>query len=301
MSAICVTGVFADSGQSIGFGWIDESGNVHEMPQVIRAYVVVDGKEFGFDAFNILDFNFFKLRDLAYVLSGTAAQFDVGFDEKTGIVSITCGKPYTVVGGEMANKHQGLIDTHYNVFDGGGTLSQKKILVDGAEVSLTAYNNNNNNFFRLRCIAAALDFSVDWDGRVIIDTSKGYTGEIAPPITEEDLITGQAEGFHESQAEAERVREFFENIPLDKCELIPESVKVFKDVYEFTVGERDNPYTPYAELTFYAEWVEFAKFDKDGIHRAGFVADDDREFYYMLVIKRDNNGTLTGMVYKVQL
>ncbi len=52
-----------------------------------------------------------------------------------------------------------------------------KILVDGQEVKVEAYNIKGRNYLQLRDMAAAVDFSVVWDGgsnRVLIDTSREY-------------------------------------------------------------------------------------------------------------------------------
>ena len=52
-----------------------------------------------------------------------------------------------------------------------------KILVDGKDVNVTAYNIEGRNYLQLRDMAAAVDFSVVWDGggnRVLIDTGRGY-------------------------------------------------------------------------------------------------------------------------------
>jgi hypothetical protein len=49
--------------------------------------------------------------------------------------------------------------------------------LDGKEVSFTAYTIEGNNYFKLRDIAAAFDFGVDWDGAantIAVDTDKGY-------------------------------------------------------------------------------------------------------------------------------
>lgn len=56
--------------------------------------------------------------------------------------------------------------------------TNSKIYIDGKEVLLTAYNINDNNFFKLRDIGQALDFGIYWDGAantIVIDTSKKYT------------------------------------------------------------------------------------------------------------------------------
>lgn len=131
--------------------------------------VLVNGQNTAFDAYNIGGANFFKLRDLAYVLSGTPKQFEVGWDGAANCITLTSGKAYTAVGNEMASA-------------GGGeqtaSPTTSKILKDGKEVSLTAYNINGANYFKLRDIGEAFDFGVDWDQAtqtISIDTSKGYT------------------------------------------------------------------------------------------------------------------------------
>ena len=133
--------------------------------------VLVNGKETSYDAYNIGGNNFFMLRDLAYTLSGSAKQFEVGWDAANNAISLTSGKPYTPVGGEMAGKGAG---------NKSGTPTSSKIYLDGKLVQFTAYNIGGNNYFKLRDIGQAFDFGVDWDGAkntIAIDTSKGYTPE----------------------------------------------------------------------------------------------------------------------------
>ena len=48
----------------------------------------VDGITVDCEKYNIDGSNYFKLRDLAYVLNGTATQFSVGFDAESRTVSI---------------------------------------------------------------------------------------------------------------------------------------------------------------------------------------------------------------------
>ena len=57
------------------------------------------------------------------------------------------------------------------------TPSTHRVIVNGSEVHVEAYLINGRNYFQLRDMAAAIDFSVVWDGendRVLIDTSRGY-------------------------------------------------------------------------------------------------------------------------------
>ena len=131
--------------------------------------VLVNGKNVSFDAYNINDNNYFKLRDLAYILNGTQKQFEVGWDGANNAISITSGKPYTTAGGEMAGKGSGNMEA---------SPTSSRIYLDGKEIKLTAYNIGGNNYFKLRDIGQALNFGVDWNQAaqtVVINTSKGYT------------------------------------------------------------------------------------------------------------------------------
>lgn len=134
--------------------------------------VFVDNEPVPFRAFNIADSNFFMLRDIAFALSGTPAQFDVTWDGTRGAINLVTGRPYTVVGGEMAP-------------GGGGSVtavpSTAAVYIDGRRANLRAYNIDNNNFFMLRDLGTALDFGVEWNsvlGAVMIDS--GALEEYAP-------------------------------------------------------------------------------------------------------------------------
>jgi hypothetical protein len=130
--------------------------------------VLVNGESVTFDAYNINGNNFFKLRDLAYTLSGTDKQFDVGWDGANNSISLASGRPYTAVGGEMQGK--GADDKQANPMT-------SRIYLDDKEISFTVYNIEGNNYFKLRDIGETFDFGVDWDAEsntIAIDTGKGY-------------------------------------------------------------------------------------------------------------------------------
>lgn len=135
------------------------------------AKVLVNGEAIAFDAYEINNNNYFKLRDIAKVLSGSEKQFEVTWDGAKNTISLISGQPYTAVGGELTA--------------GSGTSQQAKlntsaVILDGETVSLTAYTINGNNYFKLRDLGAAFDFGIGWDGAantVTIDTSTGYTPE----------------------------------------------------------------------------------------------------------------------------
>lgn len=73
------------------------------------------------------------------------------------------------------------------------TLSTNRILVDGQEVRLTAYNINGNNYVMLRDVGKTVGFEVYWDGNakcVQVESGKPYTGE-APAKAEDTKSTEQ--------------------------------------------------------------------------------------------------------------
>ncbi len=143
----------------------------HEIAAPNRSTVLVNGQAAAFDAYTINQNNYFKLRDLAKVLSGTGKQFEVAWDGSANAINMLSGKPYTAVGGELA---QG---------DGAGkfaTVNTATVYLDGRPVSLLAYTINQNNYFKLRDVGQAFDFDVTWDGArntIVIDTTQSYTAD----------------------------------------------------------------------------------------------------------------------------
>lgn len=130
------------------------------------AKVLVNGKQVAFDAYNIGNSNYFKLRDLAMALNGSEKQFAVSWAGQS--VSLQSGAAYTPVGGELKTgkaKQQ------------TAKLSAFSISLDGAPAEVTAYNIGGSNYLRLRDLGQLIDFGVDWDGTaklISIRTDKGY-------------------------------------------------------------------------------------------------------------------------------
>lgn len=137
--------------------------------------ILVDGQAIPFDAYalrdeNNNDTNYLKLRDVAHVLNGTAAQFDVAWDGASGSISITTGAAYVhTTGSEMSTPFSG--DRPY-------ALSSSSVLVDGRETGLTAItltdaSGGGYTYFKLRDLGTSLGFGVDWDDAahcIVIDT-----------------------------------------------------------------------------------------------------------------------------------
>ena len=143
------------------------ANKVSAVPVNITVYVNDLAMKFG--AYNIDGSSFFKLRDLAYALNGTAKQFEVIWDTAANAICLTSGQAYTAIGGEMTGKSAG-VQIAEPIF--------LNILVDGQKEQLTAYNIGGNNYIKLRDMGQALDFAIEWDSinNVIhIDCGRPYT------------------------------------------------------------------------------------------------------------------------------
>lgn len=141
------------------------AANVAVSPQNLS----VDGVDADCDKYNIDGSNYFKLRDLAQLLSKTDSRFSVSFDEQSNAVTVVSGKEYTPVGGELA---RGRDQSKTAV------VSKQSVLIDGkAADGLSVYNIGGNNYFKLRDLGDALDFTVDYDAdsNTAIVLSKGST------------------------------------------------------------------------------------------------------------------------------
>ncbi len=153
---------------------------VPAVPAASTAYastqeVLVDGRPVTFHAYALKDdngfeTNYIKLRDVADVLSGTPARFQVGWD---GTITITTGAAYTPNGTEMEKNFQG---------DQAYAVSESPVTVDGAAadleaITLTDQNGGGYTYFKLRDLGAALGFDVSWtNGRIVIDSARAYSG-----------------------------------------------------------------------------------------------------------------------------
>ena len=116
--------------------------------------VTVDGAAIVADVYNIDGSNYFKLRDIAYALNGTAAQFSVGYDKESRTITAVSGEAYEAVGGEMAVGEDK---------SATAVISNQSIIINGKSAQLTAFNIGGSNYFKLRDLADALGFFVDYD------------------------------------------------------------------------------------------------------------------------------------------
>ncbi len=131
--------------------------------------LMINGSEVDAEAYNIGGNNYFKLRDIAYILNGTQKQFGISYNDSTNSIALTSGAAYSSVGSELVKN---------NVEEIYATPSIAAITLDGTAVYPQAYNINGNNYFKLRDLASRFDFGVVYDANtntINILTSTGYS------------------------------------------------------------------------------------------------------------------------------
>ncbi|GAA0133208.1 hypothetical protein YSY43_00480 [Paenibacillus sp. YSY-4.3] len=133
---------------------------------VSASKVVIDGEVVHSSGFNIQNYNYFRLRDLASHLSGTDSQFDITWNNSQNVIELTTGKAYSA---------DESFRTPY--FSSGklyvANLSTAKIMIDGQLHSIQAYNIEDNTYFQLRDLAKVLKFDVSFDSgtnSIVVDS-----------------------------------------------------------------------------------------------------------------------------------
>ena len=129
--------------------------------------LTVDGKSATPTAYKIGGANYFPLRDVAMLLSGTKAQFSVEYDGEHNAVKLTTGKAYTPQGWELA---------------GAASQSQEAIVgndsiyINGEKADFTVFKIGGSNFFQIRDLGKALGFNVGWTAEkgMFIESDKPY-------------------------------------------------------------------------------------------------------------------------------
>lgn len=120
-------------------------------------------------AYSSNGYNYIGIRDLAMLLNGTSAQFDVEYDTQTATVNILSGKSYTPDGTETKVTPE--VETA-----GQKAAGTYAILRDGEEMNIGGMVYvNGHNYFRLRGLQenGVVDITVDYDeytNTVLINT-----------------------------------------------------------------------------------------------------------------------------------
>lgn len=136
----------------------------------------IDGKYSQVASYNIGGNNYFRLRDLATILAGTDAEFDVGYDDVERLITI---KSETPLSGTPS-----LIQLDSNDI---AVPNDMTVMVDDLYVAPTAYNINGFTYFKLRDLGQILGFGVAWDeaSKSMVITTEGdaIINSLMAPVT----------------------------------------------------------------------------------------------------------------------
>lgn len=123
----------------------------------------LDGQAVKVNGYVIKGSNYFRIRDIAAIVSSTDRKFDVGFDKEQNMVSIELGKAYSGSKDLFTPKNS----------KAKGESRETTCLVDNHQYSFESVLIDGNNYVKLRDLGDLIGFSVDYDkykGEVVIKT-----------------------------------------------------------------------------------------------------------------------------------
>ncbi|MCH5211530.1 MAG: hypothetical protein J1G06_00805 [Oscillospiraceae bacterium] len=115
----------------------------------------VNGETASISGYSVDDSNYYKVRDIAMLLRQTSKKFNVVWDSELEAIRILPGADYEVIGGEFSK------DTAENI---EVVENDTPIYVNDRQRAITAYNINGSSYFKIRDIADAVGFDIQWDG-----------------------------------------------------------------------------------------------------------------------------------------
>ncbi len=189
--------------------------------------ILVDGTSVVFQAYalkdaNGNDTNYVKLRDVAQVLNGTAAQFEVGWN---GAVNIETGKSYTSTGAEMSTPFTG--DRAYSPATAPTSINGQAAALEA--IVLLDDDGGAYTYYKLRDLGAALGFTVDWsvEKGIFIETG---SGSVQPPTPEEPKTISDTPLYEDSNVKINFVR-------VEKSKYDDDEAELYLDVDNKTSGK----------------------------------------------------------------
>lgn len=113
--------------------------------------------------------NYVRIRDVAQLLQGTAAQFQVSWD---GLVSVTTGQLYVPDGSEFSVPFSG--DRAYTELQEQTYVNGQAVAIQG--IVLTDDSGGGYTYYQLRDLGRVLGFNVGWSAEkgIFVETSAPY-------------------------------------------------------------------------------------------------------------------------------
>ncbi len=153
--------------------------------------VKVDGQLVKPNGYNINGSNYFKLRDIAYIMNGTSSQFDVSWNKTENCIGLLPNVPYNPVGGEMSEGYENVKSC---------VPSEFPVELNGERITLSGYNINGYTYYKIRDIGEALGFEVGFSNPYVLIESSGASGATDSPESQmtSDTFTFSGTGWGHS-------------------------------------------------------------------------------------------------------
>lgn len=184
--------------------------NVFASTKVSKQSIVLDNKDTNVYGYMINDNNYFKLRDVAALLSGTDSGFSVSYDSYANSIFINRKSEYTKTPEDL----KPLTDS-----DSDAIKSNVDVFVDDARVSFKTYSIDGYNYFKLRELGKVIGFDVDFDeerGNVLISSKSIKPGLLVNGATEVNIVDYATSFKNEHQDILKKgvldIKDFFNNI-----------------------------------------------------------------------------------------
>lgn len=167
-------------GLEVGYDSATDTVLLTTLPPVTATVqsVTLDGKPAALEVCYIGDTGYYKLRDVAMLLSGTDKRFEVVWNRAANSIELLPNTAYTPVGGEMSTAAAGKL--RFSKKTGSA------VLLYGEPIGVEAYCIGENNYFKLRDLGDALGFRVEWDktsGTVVLTTTDSPANALSDPGT----------------------------------------------------------------------------------------------------------------------
>lgn len=115
--------------------------------------ILLDGRSMQIDGFNINDNNYYKLRDIAYVLNGSDKQFDVVYDTEKSAIVMQLGTSY--LGGKSSYDENNIKDIKIEE-------KQVTLYLQDKYHQLLGYIINGNTYVKIRDVVKLLGIEIGW-------------------------------------------------------------------------------------------------------------------------------------------
>ena len=104
---------------------------------------------------NINNSNYYKIRDIAMILRGTGARFDLFWNGEQGLIEIETGVKYSPIGNELSEVES----------IGEAREMKSTLIIDGRKKQLDAYFIDGSTYFKIRDIGEFAGFDTVWNSQ----------------------------------------------------------------------------------------------------------------------------------------